>query len=47
MVQYRQEIRRLIGLAFPILLAQVAQTAMTLVDTIMADTVRLIWLQSL
>ena len=34
--QYRQEIRRLIGLAFPILLAQVAQTAMTLVDTIMA-----------
>ena len=36
MVQYRQEIRRLIGLAFPILLAQVAQTAMTLVDTIMA-----------
>jgi putative efflux protein, MATE family len=35
-IQYQQEIRRLVRLAFPILLAQVAQTAMTLVDTIMA-----------
>ena len=36
MIQYQQEIRRLVRLALPILLAQVAQTAMTLVDTIMA-----------
>jgi len=35
-IQYQQEIRRLVRLALPILLAQVAQTAMTLVDTIMA-----------
>lgn len=36
MIQYQQEIRRLVRLALPILLAQVAQTAVTLVDTIMA-----------
>jgi multidrug resistance protein, MATE family len=35
-IQYQQEVRRLVRLALPILLAQVAQTAMTLVDTIMA-----------
>lgn len=36
MNSFRQEISRLGRLAFPILLAQLAQTAMTLVDTIMA-----------
>jgi putative efflux protein, MATE family len=35
-IHYQLEIRRLVRLAFPILLAQIAQTAMTLVDTIMA-----------
>ena len=36
MNSFQQEIGRLARLAFPILLAQLAQTAMTLVDTIMA-----------
>lgn len=36
MIHYREEVQRLVRLALPILLAQVAQTAMTLVDTIMA-----------
>jgi len=35
-IHYREEVQRLVRLAVPILLAQVAQTAMTLVDTIMA-----------
>ena len=39
MSPFFDEIRRLIRLASPILIAQVAQTAMTLVDTIMAGQV--------